>query len=293
MTDKLKSWQRQGREFKYRGHRIFYRQEGKGEPLLLIHGFPTASWDWHKLFDDLCQRFTVIAPDMIGFGFSAKPKNYEYSILDQADLLESLMEYLKLTSVHLLCHDYGDTVGQELLARYTERTEKGSSTVGLKSICFLNGGLFPESHNPRLIQKLLISPIGFLLNPFLTKAKLRSNFNAIFGKDTQASEQEIDEFYYLIDYNNGKSVMNKLIRYMAERKKYRERWVSPMVYAPMPVRLINGSQDPISGRHLAERYEEVVNQPDVVHLEGAGHYPQTEKPDLVLYHYLEFINTVL
>lgn len=291
MTELLKSWQKNGLEFKYREHRIFYRMNGKGEALLLVHGFPTASWDWHKIYHDLCERFTVIAPDMIGFGFSAKPKHYDYSILDQADLLESLMERLELTTVHLLCHDYGDTVGQELLARYTERRERGSKTVDIKSICFLNGGLFPESHKPRLIQKLLISPIGSLLNPFLTKAKLRSNFEAIFGKDTQPSDIEIDEFYSLINYNSGKLVMNKLIRYMAERKKYRERWVRPLINAPMPIRLIDGSQDPISGRHLAERYEELVDQPDVIHLSEAGHYPQTERPDLVLKHYLEFIDS--
>lgn len=265
---------------------------GKGETILLIHGFPTASWDWHKIYDDLCDKFTVVAPDMIGFGFSDKPKNYAYSILDQADLIEALIGQLELSSVHLLCHDYGDTVGQELLARYTERKEKGESVFEIKSICFLNGGLFPESHNLMLIQKLLISPIGFLLNPFLSKSKLRSNFNSIFGRDTQPSEKEIDEFYYLINYNKGKSIMNKLIRYMAERKQYRERWVQALVNPLMPIRLIDGSQDPISGRHLAERYEEVVDRPDVIHLEEAGHYPQTERPDLVLHHYLDFINKI-
>ncbi len=288
MTELLKKWQKNGLEFKHREHRIFYRMNGKGEVLLLVHGFPTASWDWHKIYDDLCKQFTVIAPDMIGFGFSAKPRNHDYSILDQADLLESLMEELELNSVHLLCHDYGDTVGQELLARYMERRERGRETVDIRSICFLNGGLFPESHNPRLIQKLLISPIGFLLNPFLTKAKLRSNFKAIFGKDTQATDTEINEFYDLISYNNGKAIMNKLIRYMAERRRYRERWVRPLIDSPVPVRLINGSQDPISGRHLAERYEELVPRPDVIHLAEAGHYPQTERPDLVLQHYLKF-----
>lgn len=292
MAYSLLTWQQAGTNFKYRGHRVFYRLSGGGEVVLLVHGFPTASWDWHKIYDSLAGRFKVLAPDMMGFGFSAKPKKYEYSIFDQADLLEALMEKQGVKSVHLLCHDYGDTVGQELLARYIERKGKDRRTVEIKSICFLNGGLFPESHNPRLIQKLLISPIGFLLNPFLTKAKLRSNFNAIFGKNTQPTDNEIDEFYDLIDYNNGKSIMNKLIRYMTERKKYRERWVMPLVKPSMPVRLINGSQDPISGKHLAVYYEQFVEQPDVVHLAEAGHYPQTETPDLVLQHYLSFMDKI-
>ena len=270
------------------GHPVFYRLDGSGDSLMLIHGFPTASWDWHKIYEPLRQRFQVIAPDLMGFGFSAKPGRYQYSIMDQADLCEALLYKMEVKSVHLLCHDYGDTVGQELLARWLEREKSGVHELEIKSVCFLNGGLFPESHQPRLIQKLLISPIGPLLNPLLTKAKLRSNFAAIFGKKTQASEKEIDEFYDLIQYNKGKGVMNKLIRYMAERKQYRTRWVSALTENALPMRLIDGSQDPISGRHLAERFEELVPQADVIHLDEIGHYPQTEAPDLVLEHFLSF-----
>jgi len=289
MTEELKSWQSNGNHFKFQGHRIFFRQDGAGENLLLIHGFPTASWDWHKMYEDLVSRYQVTAPDLIGFGFSDKPRNYPYSILDQADLCEALLRRLGIKNVHLLCHDYGDTVGQELLARWLDRKERGNDELRIASVCFLNGGLFPESHQPRLIQKLLISPIGSLLNPFLNKGKLRSNFNTIFGPETQASDKEIDEFYELIQYNKGKRVMNKLIRYMAERKQYRRRWVGALTDNELPMRLIDGSKDPISGRHLAERFEELVPDADVVHLEQIGHYPQTEAPELVLKHYFEFI----
>ncbi|MCB0571640.1 MAG: alpha/beta fold hydrolase, partial [Phaeodactylibacter sp.] len=80
----LNEWQKAGRSFRYGQHRVFYREEGRGEALLLLHGFPTASWDWHKLWEPLSEQFHLIAPDFIGFGFSDKPRPYPYSIRDQA-----------------------------------------------------------------------------------------------------------------------------------------------------------------------------------------------------------------
>ena len=111
-------WRNRGRSFVYRGHRVFYRRTGHGESLVLIHGFPTASWDWHKLWHELGQRFDVVAPDMLGFGFSDKPRDYDYSLVDQATLHETLLAELGISSVHILAHDYGDSVAQELLARH-------------------------------------------------------------------------------------------------------------------------------------------------------------------------------
>ena len=82
----LSVWRKRGQTFKFRGQTIHYWTAGQGEPLLLIHGFPSASWDWHYLWQPLAQRYRVIACDMLGFGDSAKPVNHEYSLLEQADL---------------------------------------------------------------------------------------------------------------------------------------------------------------------------------------------------------------
>lgn len=285
----LKDWKNQGKYYIYKGeHRIFYRRAGSGPVLLLLHGFPTASWDWHKMWSVLAERFEVIAPDFIGFGFSDKPRQYHYGILDQSDLIEELMSSLQITEAHILAHDYGDTVAQEILARFLEKKEK--AVFRIKSVCFLNGGLFPESHQPRLIQKLLISPIGFLLTPFLSKAMLKRNFDKIFGPDTKASDQEIDDFYALIQHHQGTRIFHKLIRYMADRRQYRDRWVEALVQSSVPLRLIDGARDPISGRHLAMRFAELVPEADVVLLDQIGHYPQTEAPEEVLNHFFDFID---
>lgn len=62
----LGDWKRAGKLFSFEGHRIFYRDEGTGELLLCLHGFPTSSWDWSRLWPELIPRFRVIAPDLLG-----------------------------------------------------------------------------------------------------------------------------------------------------------------------------------------------------------------------------------
>jgi pimeloyl-ACP methyl ester carboxylesterase len=82
--------------------------------------------------------------------------------------------------------------------------------------------------------------------------------------------------------------MHRLIRYMPERRVQRERWLGAMQRGGVPLRLIDGAVDPISGAHMLARYRELIPVPDTVSLEGIGHYPQTEAPELVLQHYLAF-----
>ncbi|MGB1217277.1 MAG: alpha/beta fold hydrolase, partial [Saprospiraceae bacterium] len=81
-----------------------------------------------------------------------------------------------------------------------------------------------------------------------------------------------------------------VIRYMKERKTNRERWVSPLTNKIIPMRMINGVQDPISGRHLAERFQEIVPDSDIVFLENAGHYPHVETPKEVLTAFFDFMD---
>lgn len=286
----FQEWHERGKYFRYRNvHRIFYQHGGTGPVLVLLHGFPTASWDWHKVWPLLTAHYQVLAFDFIGFGFSDKPRQYNYTLMDQADLTEAFLQDQGIHEYHLLAHDYGDTVAQELLARHYERVHGGGSPgPELLSLCLLNGGLFPSLHHPRPIQTALAGRLGFLLTPFLTKAKLRRNFQVIFGPDTQPSEQEIDEFYQLIEHQNGKYLFHRLIRYMKEREIHEERWGSATCLGQLPQRLINGGHDPVSGRHLAEFYENVVTDPDVVLLENIGHYPQTEAPEAVVAAFMAF-----
>ena len=285
----LAEWKAGGEYHYYNEHQIFVREGGRGDTLLLIHGFPTASWDWHRMWPQLTKKYHVIALDLLGFGFSAKPRNYPYSILDQADLIEQLLADKGIDHCSIISHDYGDTVAQELLARFNERQESGEIGLLIERLCLLNGGLFPEVHRPLLVQKILMSPLGPLVSRLFNRKKLGKNFKSIFGPKTQPTEAELDDFWILVAGNGGRYIFHLLIRYMAERVTHRKRWVGALQNTKVPLRFINGSADPISGQHMAKRYREFLPNPDVVELDQIGHFPLIEAPEAVLKHFLAFV----
>lgn len=281
----IEHWHNTGDYFEFNGQKIFYKVSGEGLPLLLIHGYPTASYDWCKVWSQFSSEFKCITLDMLGFGFSDKPKQ-AYSINDQADVYCALIKKLGINSCHIISHDYGDTVAQELLARHNEET----LPFNISSLHLLNGGIFPETHRPVLMQKLLLSPLGYLLVRLMTKKTLAKNLKKIFGPDTPPSTQEVTDFWTLIRYNNGHLVMHKLIYYIVERRLNRARWVGALQSTKIPLRLTNGLSDPISGAHLVARYQQLIPNADVICLNNIGHYPQIEDPEAVVVAQLDFIS---
>lgn len=282
----LRDWQAAGHSFTHRGHAIFARAGGDpaAPVLLLIHGFPSASWDWEALWPALTARYRVLAPDLIGFGLSAKPRDYDYRIADQADLCETLLREQGVSDYHVLAHDYGDTVAQELLARQGP----GRAAPRLRSLALLNGGLFPEAHRPLFTQKVLASAAGPLLARLMHRAAFGRSMTAIFGAATPPSRMLLDGFWALLGHNDGRRVLPRLIGYMEERRAQRARWVGALERSPVPLTLIDGAADPISGAHMAARFRELVQQATVTLLPGIGHYPQCEAPAQVLAAYLAF-----
>ena len=287
-TDSLDHWHSAGALHSVLGRELFVMDSAPGDtarpPVLLIHGFPTAGWDWHAIWDELGAHYRLIAPDMLGFGFSEKPAGHNYTMHEQADLLEALASALGLNRFHVLAHDYGDTVAQELLARQNALADAHQ----WRSVSFLNGGLFPETHRARPAQKLWLGPLGGIATHLMQRGTLDRNMRTIFGPKSQPSAEELDHFWRLMRHNNGKRNFHRLMRYIRDRRQHRERWLAALRDSVVPIQIINGSYDPVSGAHMVARYRELVGRGDIVELEGIGHYPQIEAPAAVARHYLDF-----
>jgi len=288
VSSRLRAWHEAGREHRFDGHRLYYRIGGQGRPLLLLHGYPTASWGWHRMWDALCDCYRVIAMDLLGSGFSDKPPGGDYSIASLADQCESLLRALDATEVDVLAHAYGVTTAQELLARHLAG---GPGTVRLRSVSFVNGGLFPEGMHPTPMQRLLIGPLGpwiaaFAPQPYrIFRRKLARNF----GPGRAPAEAEMAELWELLRFNDGHRVTPRILQYLRERVTQRARWVGALEQARVPLQLINGAADPVVGadtpalwrRHV--RHGELAALPDDV-----GHYPPLEAPAETLDAYAGF-----
>lgn len=287
----LQEWREKGGLYLWRDHQIFVIDSAQHDAaelqkpvLLLVHGYPTSSWDFSPMWAELSSSFRVIAMDLLGLGFSSKPYPHHYHIAEQADLVEFVLTTFNVQHCHLLAHDYGDTVVQELLARDRPRTESRYLSVAL-----LNGGLFPETHRARPIQRWMAGPLGPVLALFASRARLLSSFSFVFGENTKPSAEELEAVWQLVSENNGLRVLGPLLSYIAERRQYRERWVQALTLARMPLAIINGSADPVSGAHMVARFREVLgSQHFIRELPGIGHYPQMEATAEVLAAYRDF-----
>jgi pimeloyl-ACP methyl ester carboxylesterase len=290
---RIATWAAGGHFMNWRGDAIFYRatprEPGDRRPaLLLLHGFPSSSFDWVEVWPALEARFRLLAPDFLGFGLSAKPYNHDYSLMEQADIVQQLLRERGLQAYHILAHDYGDTVAQELLARHAHAREPSGG--GLQSVVLLNGGILPDENRPLLMQKILASPLtGPLARQLMSRTLFGRSFSRVFGPQTQPSANELDEQWALLTHNGGIRIPGKLLRYLDERQRHKERWVGAVVDATVPVRLVNGPADPVSGERVAAAYRATVEAADVVLLgEHVGHYPQIEDPQGVVTALFEF-----
>ncbi|MEP0391266.1 MAG: alpha/beta hydrolase [Erythrobacter sp.] len=279
-------WRQKAKYFDFQGHQIAYwtGENTNARPLLLVHGYPTCAWDFASVWEQLGADHHLIVCDMLGFGLSDKPRS-GYSIHKQADIQQAQLAHLGIGKFDALVHDYGVSVGQELLARQ----QSGDGAPGLGQIIFLNGGIFPDQHRPVTMQKIGVSPFGFLLGLLMNRERFGQSFSQVFGPNTKPSPEELDQFWDFIAHNSGNRIMHKLLHYIADRRMHKDRWEAALRGAESKIGLINGALDPVSGKHAYDKWREVV--PGARHhlLPTIGHYPQVEAPEEVAAKVLEWL----
>jgi len=257
---------------------VFVSRTGEGRLMTLLHGYPSSSHDWHKVAPALAERHALLMPDFLGFGASDKPPDHDYSLREQADLVEALWAREGIERTLLVGHDYAVSVVQELLARRAE----GALAVELDAVWLLNGGVFPDMHRPQPIQLALLDPEqGPKIGPMVTEELFVSSLAPTFPDDYDAAADSLD-IWRSTSRDDGQLIGHKLIRYIVDRQENAERWEGALKETDVPLAFVWGMLDPVSGAHMAEAISERVPEVRLTPLEDVGHWPQLEAPERVV-----------
>ena len=269
------AWVGSGRTIRVGAHDIFVRSAGTGPTLFFLHGFPTSSFDYAAIAPRLEAHHRCVYFDFLGYGASAKPElDYDYELQTQIACAVAEAEHVERAVV--IAHDYGVTVGQELIARDLEA--RGPFT--LDGVLFMNGGVAAALHRPILAQRFLASRLGRTLGPHVFNERLfERSMRAIVRR---FEHFDLHEHYAIVTADHGAHVMPRLLSYIDERHRRGARWENALRRTTRPLAFAWGLADPISGAHMLEWARAAAPRARVTALAGIGHYPQLEDPDAVV-----------
>lgn len=284
-------WHQRGQFLAWRGHKVFYVDSGGSKPpLCVLHGYPSSSHDYWRVWPILAEHFRLVVHDHLGFGFSAKPKTYSYALLEQAELALHVWQELGLERVHVLAHDYGTSVATELMAR----REAGGLPVEVRSLTLCNGSVHIEFAGLRIVQKLLLSKRwGPTTARLMAKPLLRANLRRLWADPAHLADSDVDAMWDLIQHNNGQAVFHAITQYLAERRRFWHRWIPPLTRLGLSAHVLWGLEDPVAVPKIAHTLAGEIPGATATYLEGIGHYPMLEAPEtwaqaaLNFYHSLE------
>ncbi|GFG48811.1 putative hydrolase LipZ [Mycolicibacterium agri] len=242
MPPSVSEWRAGGRFVSTNAGRLFVRSgAGDGPTVLLLHGYPSSSFDYRGVIPHLRGR-TYLTLDFLGFGLSDKPRPHRYSLLEQADLVEQVVVSHADGPVVCIAHDMGTSVATELLARDLE----GRLSFELASAVLTNGSVILERASLRPIQKILRGPLGPVVARFANRGMFARGFARLFSDDHPLSAEEADAQWALMSYNNGAKIAHLLISYLDERVRYAARWHGAVRDWPKPLSFLWGLDDPVA-----------------------------------------------
>jgi pimeloyl-ACP methyl ester carboxylesterase len=273
LSERVREWQARGESSEFRGYEIHtFRQQGPGPLLLLLHGFPSSSYDWRFLLKEEPER-NVLAFDFLGFGLSEKPPDHDYSLFWQADLVEELVRrYGDGRPVFVLAHDMGTSVANELMARDMQ----GQLRMDLAGVLLFNGSMVLERASPTPAQKALRSRVGPLVAKLSSERVFRHQFGSVFSAAHPLTDREGIDQWSLIRHNGGRTLGHRLISYMDQREEHAERWHGAIRDWPGELSLAWGLQDPVATTEVLAALRELRPSVSVTELPELAHYPQIE-----------------
>ena len=265
------------------GVKLHYLVAGKGDPVVLLHGFAQTSHMWRPLIAKLSDKHMVIAPDLRGFGQSSTPDG-GYTKKAMAQDIHALVKSLKYDRIRLVGHDIGLMVAYAYAAQYPDEVDR---IVLMEA--FLPG--VGEWNNVFLLRDLwhfhFFGKTPLALVTGRERIYLEHFWND-FAADAQKSVPEADRKFYAKEYarpGHMKAGMEVFRAFPQDAAEFAELAKSKL---PMPMLVLSGEK--AGGTFLIEQGKMVATNVEGVLVPGRGHWLMEEAPDQVIPKLVEFLD---
>lgn len=270
-------WREEGRLCRVGRRHVFVVDTGGKKPVLVIlHGYPTSSFDYWRVLPRLAETYRVVVHDHLGFGFSDKPLDYSYSLIEQADHAILAWQELGITRAHLLAHDYGTSVATEIIARYN----LGHRPIQLDSLTLCNGSMHIELARLRPMQRMLKnSLLGPLVARWASERLFARNIRKIFADPSRIGDDELHAMWTMLVANGGRAVLPRVSQYLDERRRFWHRWIHALRETDVPTNIVWARHDPVAVEQMAHVLHDEIRHSRLELLDDVGHFPMIEAPD--------------
>ena len=273
-------------EMELHGHRVCYRSAGSGPVIVLVHGITSNSATWERVMPYLAERFTVIAPDLLGHGESAKPRG-DYSLGAYASGVRDILVALGHDSATFVGHSLGGGIAMQLAYQFPERCERlvlvSSGGLGRELNFLLRAAALPGSEvvlpfisSPRLMDvgRVLGRGLGRLgLKAGTDIAEMARGHASLSDRDARAAF--VHTLRTIVDPGGQRvNAMDRL--YLAEH---------------VPFLLVWGARDAVIPVEHAYAAHELVKSSRLEIFPEAGHFPQLDEPQRFLDVLGDFMDT--
>jgi pimeloyl-ACP methyl ester carboxylesterase len=258
------------------GINVHYREVGKGEAILLIHGTGASLHTWEKWIDILSPGYRVISFDLPGFGLTGPDPNHNYQISRYTAILDSLMVKLKVDSFHIA----GNSLGGLVAWHYTTQFPQKILTLNLIDAAGLPQ---PGKKPPFIFQLAKLPVLSTLLQKVTPKSIIEKSMLDVYKNDQLVTEKLIDRYFELSLREGNRTAFVKRMSQLNEKLV-----VGDLENITVPVLIQWGKDDRWIPLANAFEFQKLIPKAELI-IYDSGHVPMEENPMETVKDYMIFL----
>jgi pimeloyl-ACP methyl ester carboxylesterase len=253
------------------GMQIHMEHEGTGTPVILLHGYTSTLYTWRFNFSELAKNFSVWSIDLPGFGYSDKPRDFNYTLPGYADFMVKFMDAEGIKKAVIVGNSMGGNIAIETYLKYPDRVEK---------LVLVDSGGYPEKEGGFFLFSLMQYPVvGDILMSFNYRWVIKDSLmSGIYYDNKFVTDDVVDSYYDVYKTENGRKGplwVGRAIDWSHDLSADTIKTIA------VPTLVIWGKDDTLIPVTDADLFGRDIKGAEVAVIPDAGHLPHEEKADIV------------